>query len=208
MGARESRAHPLIGKKFHRLRVICDDGTRSKGGEILWLCLCECGDLTHALGWQLKSGKKKSCGCLDRELKQSRFKDLTGFENENVKVIRYVGSKRSRANWECLCKHCGNAFEAVGNDIGKHRSCGCLRTGASKEYMDSIRKPESRKSSKPTKRSTTGVRGVYLNKKRRSYQVFINVDKKSVYLGSYKDFDKAVTVRKDAEKKYGYKDPD
>ena len=68
--------------------------------------------------------------------------------------------------------------------------------------MDSIRDPESLKSTKPTAKSTTGVRGVYFNKRKGSYQAFINVDKRPKYLGSSKDFRKAVTLRKNAEKEF------
>ena len=39
-------------------------------------------------------------------------------------------------------------------------------------------------------------------KRLNKWQVNINVNKKSIYLGVYSDFDEAVRVRKEAEKKY------
>ncbi|WP_232216684.1 hypothetical protein [Streptococcus sp. CM6] len=90
------------------------------------------------------------------------------------------------------------------NLIGHQTSCGCRR-GASKGYMDSIRDPESRKSTKPTARSSTGVRGVYFNKLKKRYQVFINVDKKPKYLGSTSSLEEATKMRREAEVEYGYK---
>lgn len=71
--------------------------------------------------------------------------------------------------------------------------------------MASITNREAKKNDKPTKRSTTGVRGVYFNKRKSTYQAFINVNKKSIYLGSSKNFDEVVKLRKDAEVEYGYK---
>lgn len=71
--------------------------------------------------------------------------------------------------------------------------------------MDSIRNPESLRSTKPTAKSTTGIRGVYFNKRKGSYQAFINVDKKQVYLGSSRNLDEAVKMRREAEREYGYK---
>ena len=68
--------------------------------------------------------------------------------------------------------------------------------------MDSIRDSESLKSTKPTAKSTTGVRGVYFNKRKKNYQAFINVDKKQKYLGSSTSFEKAVKLRRNAEKIY------
>ncbi|XCY69962.1 hypothetical protein ABG808_12645 [Streptococcus iniae] len=53
--------------------------------------------------------------------------------------------------------------------------------------MNAIRDPESLKSTKPTAKSTTGVRGVYYNKRKGKYQAFINVDKKTVYLSNSQD---------------------
>ena len=191
----------IIGQKFHRLVVLKDDGTRSAKGEIKWLCQCDCGNLYHALGNRLKRGLTKSCGCLNNEKRRARFNDLTGTETDNFNIIRRSHSENQRVYWNCICKHCGNELILSNSDIHHYTSCGCLR-GASKEFMDSIRDPESLKSTKPTAKSTTGVRGVYFNKKKGSYQAFINVYKKPKYLGSSKDFRKAVALRKEAEKEF------
>ena len=191
----------IIGQRFNRLVVIEDDGTRSSKGEIKWLCQCDCGNLYHALGNRLRNGRTKSCGCLNDEKRHKRFKDLSGTETDNFRIINRAYSKNQRVWWNCICKHCGKSVILNNNLIGHQTSCGCRR-GASKGYMDSIRDPESLKSTKPTAKSTTGVRGVYFNKRKGSYQAFINVDKKPKYLGSSKDFRKAVALRKEAEKEF------
>lgn len=191
----------IIGRRFNRLVVIEDDGTRSSKGDIKWLCQCDCGNLYHALGYRLRNGRTKSCGCLNDEKRRKRFKDLSGTEMDNFKIIDRAYSKNQRVWWNCICRHCGNELILSNNDINHYTSCGCLR-GASKDYMNSIRDPESLKSTKPTAKSTTGVRGVYFNKRKGNYQAFINVDKKPKYLGSSKDFCKAVAIRKNAEKEF------
>lgn len=191
----------IIGRRFNRLVVIEDDGTRSSKGEIKWLCQCDCGNLYHALGYRLRNGRTKSCGCLNDEKRHKRFKDLSGTETDNFKIIDRAYSKNQRVWWNCICKHCGKSVILNNNLIGHQTSCGCRR-GASKSYMDSIRDSESLKSTKPTAKSTTGVRGVYFNKRKGNYQAFINVDKKPKYLGSSKDFRKAVALRKNAEKEF------
>ena len=194
----------IIGRRFNRLVVIEDDGTRSSKGEIRWLCQCDCGNLYHALGYRLRNGRTKSCGCLNDEKRHKRFKDLSGTETDNFKIIDRAYSKNQRVWWNCICRHCGNKITLNNNDIHHYTSCGCLR-GASKEFMDSIRDPESLKSTKPTTKSTTGVRGVYFNERKKRYQVFINVDKKQKYLGSYASLEEAAKIRREAELKYGYK---
>lgn len=194
----------IIGQRFNRLVVVRDDGTRSAKGDIKWLCQCDCGKQIHALGYRLKRGLTKSCGCLNDEKRRQRFKDLTGTETENFKIIDKAYSKNRRVWWNCVCKHCGANIILNNNLISHQTSCGCIR-GASKEFMDSIRDSKSLKSTKPTAKSTTGVRGVYFNKRKKNYQAFINVDKKQVYLGSSKKIDEVVKMRRDAEREFGYK---
>ena len=194
----------IIGQRFNRLVVIQDDGTRSSKGDIKWLCRCDCGNLYHALGYRLRNGLTKSCGCLNDEKKRERFKDLSGTETANFKIIDRAYSKNQRVWWNCICKHCGQSVILNNNLISHQTSCGCRR-GASKDYMDFIRDPDSRKSTKPTVRSSTGVRGVYFNKRKKRYQVFINVDKKPKYLGSTSSLEEAAKMRHEAEVEYGYK---
>lgn len=98
--------------------------------------------------------------------KKERFKDMTDFENDNFKVIEKVESHNQRVQWLCLCKHCGNTTVLNSSEIAKTKSCGCLKKGASAEYMAQIRDFESLKSTKPTKKNTTGVRGVYVRNRR------------------------------------------
>ena len=195
------KKNELDGKTYGRLTVLRDDGSRTKSGRVLWLCECSCGNKVYVLSQNLKRGTTKSCGCLNDEKRHERFKDLTNTETANFKIIDRAYSKNQRVWWNCICKHCGKSVILNNNLIGHQTSCGCRR-GASKGYMDSIRDPESLKSTKPTAKSTTGIRGVYFRKKKGSYQAFINIDKKQKYLGSSKDFRRAVALRKEAEKEF------
>lgn len=193
----------LTGDVYGRLTVLEDDGSRSNTGRVLWLCECSCGNQVHVYSQNLKNGRTKSCGCLNDEKRRERFKDLTGTETENFKIVDKAYSKNQRVWWNCICKNCGQNVILNNNLIDHQASCGCRR-GASKDYMDAIRDPESLKTTRPTAKSSTGVRGVYFNKRKGSYQAFINVDKKPKYLGSSKSFEKAVALRKEAEEEYGY----
>lgn len=73
----------LTGKTFNRLTVIGRDVDRdknkTKGSNCHWLCKCSCGNpkLKSVTGWQLKSGKTKSCGCYSSELTIARNKDTS-----------------------------------------------------------------------------------------------------------------------------------
>ena len=53
----------LTGQKFGKLIVVKFNG-KNHHNHGLWLCRCECGNLTIKNTSQLRSGHTKSCGCL------------------------------------------------------------------------------------------------------------------------------------------------
>lgn len=56
----------MTGKRFGKLKVIKRNG-RTKEGNALWLCKCDCGNTTTAVGSILRRGAVVSCGCLQSE---------------------------------------------------------------------------------------------------------------------------------------------
>lgn len=56
----------LVGQRFGRLTVSLYAG-RSKHGNSIWLCLCECGGEARTGTTKLRSGHTTSCGCLQQE---------------------------------------------------------------------------------------------------------------------------------------------
>ena len=56
----------LTGQKFGRLAVL--KYAYTKGGHSFFECQCECGKKTIARGTRVKTGDKKSCGCLRKDL--------------------------------------------------------------------------------------------------------------------------------------------
>ena len=58
----------MIGVRVGRLKVIKDSGKRyGKNREVLWKCLCDCGNMCEVRGGHLRSGYTQSCGCLQKE---------------------------------------------------------------------------------------------------------------------------------------------
>lgn len=56
----------LKGQRFHRLVAIeCCGKTRQ--GNFLWLCQCDCGNSVTVAGSNLLRGNSKSCGCYKKE---------------------------------------------------------------------------------------------------------------------------------------------
>lgn len=64
----------LTGKKFTRLKVTGLSRLKSKDGNLLWNCLCDCGQRARVRTASLKNGNTKSCGCL-------KINNLTGKNN-------------------------------------------------------------------------------------------------------------------------------
>lgn len=54
----------IVGNRFGKLIVLGDSGKRSKGRAVVWECACDCGNTTESIAGSLRSGKKKSCGCI------------------------------------------------------------------------------------------------------------------------------------------------
>lgn len=64
----------LVGRVFDRLTVI-SEAPRVRGKSrwrTRWLCRCACGNEKIVDGADLKSGKTKSCGCLNQENRRRR----------------------------------------------------------------------------------------------------------------------------------------
>lgn len=55
----------LTGLKFNRLTVIGRHPAKKR--QAYWSCKCDCGSITKAGGFELKTGIIKSCGCFNRE---------------------------------------------------------------------------------------------------------------------------------------------
>jgi hypothetical protein len=119
----------FIGKQFGRWTVLerSEDG---KGGNVRWLCRCECGTERAVVERSLRKGVSRSCGCLARELARGTVIDLAGQVFGRLKVLaRAENDKHGEARWLCKCE-CGNDTERVvaGSCLrdGQTRSCGCL----------------------------------------------------------------------------------
>ena len=114
----------LTGQKFHRLQVVQKSEQQSKADAVLWECICDCGSKTTATTAQLRSGHKKSCGCIKHAPKAE---DITGQRFGRLTVMKRVGTADRKAIWRCRCD-CGKKTDVRSSDLksGNTKSCGCL----------------------------------------------------------------------------------
>lgn len=100
------RIKDLVGQKFGRLKVLKMNENRSNDGHIMWDCICSCGneDLKTIISHDLISGKTKSCGCLNKELKTKHgmydtrlYRIFKGMQdrcyNPNRQEFKYYGGR-------------------------------------------------------------------------------------------------------------------
>lgn len=119
----------LLGTRFGLLSVVERTRQRSRDGDVLWRCVCECETECLVSATYLRRGKVRSCGCLQKKVASLSAKDLSGMTFGRLVVRERTGSNSAgRALWLCDCK-CGQDVVVEGKKLtaGHTRSCGCLR---------------------------------------------------------------------------------
>ena len=118
---------------------------------------------------------------------------MAGKRFGRLTVIKKVPLEKKRPNgtkngWLCKCD-CGNECVVLAKELLSGRqSCGCLRTEIAEHHVekdntlgrfDGTMTSKIKPGMKPTKASTTGVRGVYWSNKEKLYKVQITLRKKN-----------------------------
>lgn len=98
--------------------IICNNGNR----RVIWRCKCDCGNEISTRRDALVSGRTKSCGMCNNDLKGKVFGRLTAIEK--------IGKdKVGHAIWKCHCD-CGNEVNVLATSLIQQYtlSCGCLHS--------------------------------------------------------------------------------
>lgn len=151
-----------------------------------------------------------------------RFQDLTGKKFNRLTVLR-LGKRNSsgQIQWECKCD-CGNIVFATTTYLktGHTKSCGCLSKELASKRLKSEKFVNARNKyrndiflkdgtslalispKKPRKNNSTGVNGVYWDKKIKKYRPRICIANKQISLGCYTNLKEAEAARKKADDKF------
>lgn len=184
-----------IGFRVGKLEVVSATDQR-KNGYTVWNCRCDCGKEALVPRKQLIGGYTKSCGCLGRP----PLKDWIGNRFGRLEVISYDRKENGSHYWKCKCD-CGNTVSVCQSSlkIGHTKSCGCLADPRRVGHFVEGTHIEAIRSKTIFKNNTSGIRGVYLNKKSGKWVVQIAFKKKKYTLGSYLKIEDAAKARKEAE---------
>ncbi|HDR9285133.1 TPA: hypothetical protein QDB46_000187 [Burkholderia multivorans] len=154
----------ITGQRFGRLVVLGKGPKRpSKLGGSNWICRCDCGNEVIAVGSSLRSGGRKSCGCLGKEwapklgsnpefiAKRASKQMKHGHKRKNAATAEYktwLGMKRrcydikfkDYPNWGGrgikVCDRWNDSFDAFFADMGPRPSSGHTidRLDSNKDY--------------------------------------------------------------------------
>jgi len=203
----KSKIKNIKGKRSGKLVAIKYTG-KIENHAAIWLCECDCGNKVEVRSNTFTSGAVRSCGCLRSE---SHIKDLTGKKFGKLTAIKRVGKDKHNSQiWLCECD-CGNEAEVSAGNLttGKTKSCGCLLTKARKKSIKKALDVRQDKyvdgtdiyqlSQEPRSNNTSGYVGVTYDKSTKSWKAKIEFKKKRYYLGSSKNKEEAIEMRKEAE---------
>lgn len=185
----------LTGQRFGMLTVIRMVG-RNEGGQVLWLCRCDCGGDVVTTSGQLRAGYRKSCGCLSRP----PLKKWIGMKFGELTVIAYDGRRNNKHYWKCLCS-CGNTISVCQSNLktGHTNSCGCMADIKNNIHFVDGTCIEQIRSRKISKSNTSGIRGVYHSSRGDCWVAQITFKGKTKNLGSFNTIQEAAKARRNAE---------
>ena len=196
---KKPRTEDLTGRRFGMLTVLSRADYKSENGQILWNCACDCGGKIVAPTGQLNAGYRKSCGCLSRP----PLKDWVGRTFGSLTVLSYDGKRGGKHYWKCRC-NCGNEISVCQSSLknGHTTSCGCQNIPyAAKHFVDGTC-IEAIRSKTVAKNNSSGVRGVYKNKRTGRWCAQITFQGRTRYLGSYDTLAEATIARQKGEEIY------
>lgn len=199
----------LVGQRFGRLLVFKEEG-RSKHGRILWKCLCSCGNSIVTSADNLRRGLTKSCGCLVKKHEMSKtltyktwISMIQRCNNSNASGYLYYGGRGITVCDSWL------KFENFFEDMGERPDGLTIeRTNNNKGYCPNNCKwathTEQNRNKRAGSNNQSGVIGVHYDNYHKKYRAVITIDQKNIHLGYFKDKQKAINARKQAEKRHGF----
>ena len=89
----------LIGKRFGRL-VVTQISSVKKNRRVRWDCVCDCGNTSVVIGAQLRDGRTKSCGCLNREISRLVHTTHGASNTPEERALREARRRCNSPKWD------------------------------------------------------------------------------------------------------------
>lgn len=200
-----------IGQKFNKLTVVSEEHPlqENKRNVRTFLVMCDCGRTKSVRLASLTSNKTKTCGhCVYEKHKMS--------DTDTYSIWSGIIQRCTNPNATKYLLYGGNGvtvcdrwlkFENFLEDMGERpEGLSINRINGSKVYSKetcewttySVQSYDQKMRSD----NTSGVIGVYWNKRQNVWSARIDKDGKSIWLGNFKTLDDAKIARRNAELKY------
>lgn len=197
----------LTGQRFGKL-VVREKLPPTRDSRTRWLCDCDCGNACIVSSYALRKKNQQSCGCGKiKDIVGQRFGQLVVLKRSEQYVI--VSGRIKKYLWECRCD-CGETVYRLSEklQLGKNCACKtCTRKAAAIAMTDSAGFIEGTQlcklvSTKANANSSSGVRGVFLNRRSGKWRATLKFQGKNHYLGEYVNVVDAMKARQRAEELY------
>jgi hypothetical protein len=85
----------MEGIRIGRLLILEDTGKRYNR-EVIWKCICDCGNITEVKGGHLRTGMTQSCGCLSRETREKYNNLRHKYKTNNLKILEVMNNDTNK----------------------------------------------------------------------------------------------------------------
>lgn len=206
------RTQDITNQAFGQLTVL--QFSSYTNGKSCWTCRCVCGKTVVVRGYEIRSGRTKSCGC--RRFKQDRVQPL--FDNEDAELRLFdwrpdlAGYPRSKPAGNLMLPKERHAHRIVvrrmigrallSGEIVDHKNCNrmdCRRQNL--RITDGIGNAQNRG---PNSKSAHGFRGVSFNKTTKKWYAKVGHRRRSVYVGIFDNPNEAALAAADKRRELGF----
>ena len=104
----------LTGKRFGRWTIVKrapDKITQSGYRNIMWHCVCDCGNEKIVRGKSLVYGVSRSCGCLQKEELSDRASKHHGFGTRLYSIWNSMRQRCNNQNHRAFCNYGGRGIK-------------------------------------------------------------------------------------------------
>jgi hypothetical protein len=223
----------MIGKKFNRLTIKRYLGL-NKHSQRMFLCKCECGNEKDVIApiSQIVNGRRKSCGCLQKEITAKNNKKYNDYmlsddgkyyigvlENgknfyvdlEDFEISKkYYWAESHNGYLRCNCNNKDIMLHIIVmkqiRDFDSKKlyvdHIGHNLLDCRKENLRFVTPLQSSANTGLRRNNKSGCTGVGWSKRENCWRVRINVNHQEIVIGYFSNLDAAIKARKEAEEKY------
>lgn len=97
-GCQKRRTDNYSGQKFGRLTLLDKTNDTDPNNGYIYKCRCDCGNIIYRPIGPIKSGKIKSCGCLQKDTGREQIKKMRKINHVGGTAVGNISSKKLAKN--------------------------------------------------------------------------------------------------------------